>query len=352
MPDCKVLYDTKKDKTVDSIAECLAQSFVGKTRLGDDGSLPFHIVAYPFIGASQQQSHFTGIDLRYQYARLDSLRFRIKNTNGKVCPEHDSHGDGGGGGLCHPRCVKIDRADAGVEVGLGTFLSYDCEAGFYISRGNWISTTQHDYQLSVCQGETVCGEFLFQLPDLSLPGDTTGEEQVVLLVDRMEYEEMDRVVVYIPTVKDADSFHIALVRVGENTTKEVVHNQTHVSTENTKEMMQRVELSYSLPSGRFQLLVTPLKSGVVMGPALTSCYLTRPDYGQHALAIVTAILVTVLIVGMVLTLYRRWHAVAEAGAVEPSALVMAGRMEEQAVLIVTPLDNPDHVEVVKDLCRY
>merc|ERR1712106_1233719 len=104
--------------------------------------------------------------------------------------------------------------------------------------------------------------------------------------------------------------------------------------------------------GRFQLLVTPLKDGKVVGPVLYSCYLTRPDYGQHALAIVTAILVTVLIVGIVLTLYRRWQAVAEAGAVEPSALVMAGRMEEQAVLIVTPLDNPDHVEVVKDLCRY
>ena len=233
---------------------------------------------------------------------------------------------------------------------MGTFLSYDCEAGFYISRGNWISTTEHDYQLSVCAGEE-CGEFLFQLPDLSLPGDNSREEQVVLLVDRKEFDDMDRVVVYIPTLKDADSYRIILVRVGENITKDMVHNQTHVSL-NTEDMMQRVELDYSLPSGRFQLIVTPLKDGVPVGPALSSCYLTRPDYGQHALAIVTAILVTVLIVGIVLTLYRRWQAVAEAGAVEPSALVMAGRMEEQAVLIVTPLDNPDHVEVVKDLCRF
>jgi len=354
IPNCTVHYDTKKDKTTDSIASCLAQNFGSSSLLGADGSsLPFHIVAYPFKGASQQQSHFTGIDLRYQFAEFSSLRFRIKNTDAKVCPEHDSHGDHGdvGAGLCHPRCVKIDRAVAGGDAGAGSYLSYDCEAGFYISRGNWISTTEHDYQLSVCAGEE-CGEFLFKLPDLSLPGDKDREEQVVLLVDRREFEDMDRVVVYIPIVKDADSYHIVLVRVGENITKDVVHNQTHVTSDTNKVVMQRVELDYSLPSGRFQLFVTPLKDGVVVGPALSSCYLTRPDYGQHALAIVTAILVTVLIVGIVLTLYRRWQAVAEAGAVEPSALVMAGRMEEQAVLIVTPLDNPDHVEVVKDLCRY
>jgi len=352
--NCTVLYDTKKDKTEDSIDNCLAQNFVSNFRLGAGGSegdhLPFHIVAYPFIGASQQQSHFTGIDLRYQFAEFTNLRFRIKNTNAKVCPEHDSHGDAGAG-LCHPRCVQIDRAGSGGGIGGQTFLSYDCEAGFYISRGNWISTTEHDYQLSVCAGDQ-CGDFLFQLPDLSLPGDSSREEQVVLLVDRREFEDMDRVLVYIPTVKDADSYHIVLVRVGENITKDLVHNQTHISMKNTNHLMQRVELDYSLPSGRFQLLVTPLKDGKVVGPVLYSCYLTRPDYGQHALAIVTAILVTVLIVGIVLTLYRRWQAVAEAGAVEPSALVMAGRMEEQAVLIVTPLDNPDHVEVVKDLCRY
>jgi len=357
VPGCKVLSDTKKDKTKDSFAECLAQQFNSQSRLGADGSsLPFHIVAYPFVGASQKQSTFTGIDLRYQFGRFGSLRFRIKNTNAKVCPDHDSHVNvvtgGGGRGLCHPRCVQIDR-DGSEEASSDTFLSYDCEAGFYISGGNWVSTSLHDYLISVCDGQ-VCGEFIFQLPDLmSLPGDSSREEQMLVLLDRREYEDFNRVILYIPSVKNADSYHISLVRVGENITKEAVHNMTYVSNkQNLEEMMQRVELDHSLPSGRFQILVTPMKDGLLVGSVLTSCYLTKPDYGQHALAIITAILVTVLIVGIVLTLYRRWHAVAEAGAVEPSALVMAGRMEEQAVLIVTPLDNPDHVEIVKDLCRY
>jgi hypothetical protein len=345
LQNCTVLYDTKKDKTDDSIASCLAQNYDGSSRLGGgEDSLPFHIVAYPFIGATQQQSHFTGIDIRYQLAGLSGLRFRIKNTNAKVCPEHGDH-DEAGAGLCHPRCVEVEKAFGG-DVGTDAFLSYDCEAGFYISRGNWISTTEHDYQLSVCAGQQ-CGDFLFQLPDLS----TTRQEQVVVLVDRREFEEMDRVLMYIPIVPQADSYLIVLVKVGENVTRDVVHNQTHVSS-GTGNMMEEVVVDYPLASGRYQLLVTPLKGGKVAGPVLSSCYLTRPDYGQHALATITAILVTVLIVGLVLTLYRRWQAVAEAGAVEPSALVMAGRMEEQAVLIVTPLDNPDHVEVVKGLCRY
>ena len=37
---------------------------------------------------------------------------------------------------------------------------------------------------------------------------------------------------------------------------------------------------------------------------------------------------------------------------EPEDLIKAGRMETHSVLIITPLDNPDHVEVVKQLCRY
>ena len=47
MENCTVLYDTKKDKTGDSIAGCLAQNFVGSSWLGNGktDSLPFHIVA-------------------------------------------------------------------------------------------------------------------------------------------------------------------------------------------------------------------------------------------------------------------------------------------------------------------
>ena len=34
------------------------------------------------------------------------------------------------------------------------------------------------------------------------------------------------------------------------------------------------------------------------------------------------------------------------------SLLSAGRMEARRVLVVTPLDSPDHVEVVRLFCRY
>ena len=58
--------------------------------------------------------------------------------------------------------------------------------------------------------------------------------------------------------------------------------------------------------------------------ALQSVYLTRPSYSQRALAAITAILFTVLLVGVILSLYKQWQTVAEQGAVEPGALIAAG----------------------------
>jgi len=346
--NCTVQYDSKKDKNVDGIETCLSQGYEGNKRLGSGTStLQFHVVAYQFIGIDQQNSHFTGIDLRFQYLDVSSLKFRIKDINDKVCPEHEVHGEAPSG-VCKPRCVAI-KSIPDVKHDDETLLSYDCEAGFYISRGNWISTATHDYLLNVCLDES-CGEFLFRLPDLS--SETNQDDILLVLIDRKEFTESDKVVVYVPNLHEADVYHLVLVKVGENITKDIVHNQTVSSSRLSNSLLNRIELDFSIPSGRFQLLVTPMKNGKLIGTVLYSGYLTKPDYGQHTLAIITAILVTVLMVGIVLTLYRRWQAVAEAGAVEPGDLILAGRMEEQTVLIVTPLDNPDHVDVVKHLCRY
>jgi len=86
--------------------------------------------------------------------------------------------------------------------------------------------------------------------------------------------------------------------------------------------------------------------------SLRSVFFTRPSNGQHTLAVITAILVTILVTGLVLSLYRQWQTVAENGAVEPRDLVEAGRMEGKRVLMITPLDNADHVEIVKMFCTY
>ena len=71
----------------------------------------------------------------------------------------------------------------------------------------------------------------------------------------MLIDERDRVVLYIPVMKDVDSYYIVLVRVGENITNNISFNQTFVSLGGTEGMMPKLLFAYSLPSGRFQLMI-------------------------------------------------------------------------------------------------
>ena len=51
--------------------------------------------------------------------------------------------------------------------------------------------------------------------------------------------------------------------------------------------------------------------------------MTRPSYGQHALAFLMAILVTVFIVGAIFSVYKQWQSVTEQGSLEPWLLVQS-----------------------------
>ena len=86
-----------------------------------------------------------------------------------------------------------------------TFLSYDCEAGFYVQNRNWVSGRLHDYELSF-YSDKKCGVYMFQLSDINFARSRT--EQSLVLVDKMEYEREDILVVLIPTDDEADVFNI------------------------------------------------------------------------------------------------------------------------------------------------
>merc|ERR1719309_472953 len=100
-------------------------------------------------------------------------------------------------------------------------------------------------------------------------------------------------------------------------TRTTVYNQTENVPDGVGKTF-KVVLDHQLPSGRYQVVVAPLRGGVQISLASYSSFLTRPDYGQHALGIITAVLVVILIVGIFLTVYKRCQQVAEEGAVEPS----------------------------------
>ena len=63
-------------------------------------------------------------------------------------------------------------------------------------------------------------------------------------------DEKDRVVLYIPVMKDVDSYYIVLVSVGEYITEEIIFNQTFVSLGGTEGMMHQ-----------FYCLLTPFLVG-------------------------------------------------------------------------------------------
>ena len=100
--------------------------------------------------------------------------------------------------LCKPWCVDITMDNTIVTTDdlsedASTFLSYDCEAGFYVQNRNWVSGRLH-------------GVYMFQLSDINFTRSRT--EQSLVLVDKMEYEREDILVVLIPTDVEADVFNI------------------------------------------------------------------------------------------------------------------------------------------------
>jgi len=275
-----------------------------------------------------------------------------------VCPTKLERKD-----VCNPRCVEIDQSKRSRTPGAidnTGFVSYDCEVGFYNSNKSPVAVqaTNDPFELSVCAWEdadniddVICGEYMFQLPAPEYVNNTGDNHQVALLIDKHEYENNDKIVVHVPTTHTADQYLVSIVFMGDNLTRNSIYNQT-VDIPPQPGNIYRVVLDHQLPSGRYQVVVTPMRGGVPISEASYSSFLSRPNYGQHALGIITAVLVVILIVGIFLTVYKRWQQVAEEGAVEPSQLVETGRIDPKSVLIVTSLHNQDHVEVVKDLCRY
>jgi len=362
-PSCEVIMDSKKDKFGDYKQECLNKKFTSKTSMShSDHYLPFHLLAYPFTSNSMN-SQFSGLDVRINYGQeFSKVRFRIQNKNPKICPLHTHSLQEGS--LCNPRCVEIERDLSNFtgaishSVNKSNILSYDCEAGFYKSRNTLISTAEDDHEISICIEEDEveqCGAYLFQLPDPA--GLNSDDNRLIVLVDKFEYEQHEQILLFVPLLDSrVELLQVSMIRVRENTSSETVYLESVSVTDGDHEA-EMIRIMVNLPNprawGRLQAMVTSLdKDGVQVGSVVVSAYLVRQVYGQHALVIVTAILVIVLLVGSVLLVYRRWRQVAEAGAVEPVNLVQAGRLKERAVLVITPLDNPEHVEVVKDMCRY
>ena len=72
-----------------------------------------------------------------------------------------------------------------------------------------------------------------------------------------------------------------------------------------------------LTVSRYQVAVTPLRGGQPIAEASYSSYIYRPNYGQHALSIISTILLVIVISGIILTVYKRWQQVRERETLPP-----------------------------------
>jgi len=338
---CEIERDSKKDKEEEEEGACLAEHFTSYK--GFSGHLPFRVLAYPFSGVSSQ-STFVGVDVRFAATNDTRLRFRLMNKS-PFCQSSPS--------LCHPRCVTLSRPPLWghtVEKKPLTELSYDCEVGFLIQGKVWRSTAGDDYELAVCVGEReteTCGVFTLRLPEAQL---VEQEDQELVLLNTI-----DGVVAHVPLAgPSTEELHVELVQSRDNMTSQVVEElRVKVTPEDRVRGAVVVRVTDDPPYGRSQVMVTGFDQ---LGNAATlpvlSATVTVPHPGHHLTALLAVVLAAVLLSGAIFVIYRRWNLVIEAAAVEPQELVTVGQIEPVTLLVVTTLENPAHVEVVKLLCRY
>jgi len=350
---CKVIYDTKKDN-VPSKQNCLQKNFRSRATFE---TLPFYIEPYVYKrGVSD--TPFTGIDLRYQYHSFKNLRFRFKNTNHNICKENSGLEEDS---LCNPRCVEIDRSRTmeSTEISIErAFMSYDCEVGFYIfeknTHKNWIGTAEDDYLLSVCadtfeSSSRICGEYIFKMP---APEQVEREiPSTVILLDTKEFENSDKIVVFVPNPHFADKILVSLFLVSDEKNKQEVQKDV-VKIPSDNYSPTKIVLDFIVQNGRYQVAVTPLKGDALVGKPSYSAILIRQNQGGHAPNIASSVLCSIIVIGLILGTYKRYQQIAEEAIIEPHTMVEAGKIVPRPLLVISSLEVIDHAQIVKDLCSY
>ena len=221
--------------------------------------------------------------------------------------------------------------------------------GFLIQGKVWRSTAGDDYELAVCAGEQhkeTCGLYTFRLPDAEL---VEKVDQELILLDLV-----DGVGVHVPLAGSVAELRVQLVQSRDNMSSKIVEDLLVVPTLEEKiKGSIIVKMTEDPPYGRSRILVTGFdEMGNVAGSPLISATITAPHPGYDLTAFVVVVFTAIVISGVVFVSYKKWTIAVETAAVEPQELVIDGQLEPVELLVVTSLDNPVHVEVVKHLCRY
>ena len=210
---CSITQDNKfehPNRSEPDIVECMLSVWNEHDVFDEHDQLPFYIEMFP---VSINNMTFIGLDLRLHYIEFILSRFRIMNLHHCGNPFADISPK------CSPRCVRLNKSD---KKDNQAFLSYDCETALVEDafKGGVTASYGDTYLLSMCMTNTGeeqrCGEFWFLIPQEDAILDKEDpEHQVILLIDKDEYNTNSEVIVYIPTshvlVHDADMLSVQLL---------------------------------------------------------------------------------------------------------------------------------------------
>ena len=210
---CTITQDDKFENSLnrsdEAIFDCMKSNWDNKDTFDESDQLPFHLEMF---SVEKNGVKYIGLDLRLHYIEFINARFRIMNLHHCGNPYHDIPTK------CDPRCVRLVKSD---KKDNQAFFSYDCETAMVIDSSGVAAAAAGDtYVLSMCMTNTMepqlCGEYWFLVPHADAVLDKKRpDHQVLLLVDKEEYDTNSEVIVYIPTshvlLHNADMLSIQLL---------------------------------------------------------------------------------------------------------------------------------------------
>jgi len=325
---CLVTQDDKFENSLnrseEAIFDCMIANWNNKDTFDESDQLPFFIEIFP---VEKNGINYVGLDLRLHYIEFINARFRIMNLHHCGNPYHDRSSK------CDPRCVRLVKSD---KKNNQAFLSYSCEAAIVTDSTGLAEAAAGDtYLLSMCMINTgepqLCGEYWFLVPPATAQLDKhKSDHQVLLLVDKEEYDSKSEVIIYIPTshvlLHDADMLSIQLLHDSDESeaetafadefcwhskkTARIIHTQ-NITFNKYPGQNIRVRLTHFLPSGKYQVAMVPYRKDkhnvlIPMAKPSCTCRLERLDLGKHALAIILVLLGIVIFSGIFSTMYSNF----------------------------------------------
>lgn len=375
-PGCKVVEDSKRwpgdvKQKSENILKCLGQSFDNENSLdyGSYAALEWGITPY-LMSDPRHQSRLAstvGVELSVNGSEWTKMRFRMANYH--LCKGH-SNADASDESHCFPRCVTVRREEEvaiGPDDKVGTFL-YDCELGFYTSPGKMTtSTSGSTYSIDICitrNQRDACGSFFFRMPQKD---EVSSLSQGLILLDKKALLEHKIGLVFPHDVPAGGSIRVVKLEImNPNIVQESTFDESEENSSLMKETLARErrdrKATFSTnmthwDEGFYQVEVGFWIDDELGGSRMEFTEVATIEVSHdlkrgHTMSVGgTVALVTFTL--LALLLYFRYLWVRKIKQIDPESLYISDvDKKAPSVLIITDLENRQHVDIVEKINAY